>query len=83
MKVVINGEYSEVYSINAGVPQGSVLSPTLNLIFIIDLPDNLLKSLLDIYADDSTIYSVSSKEYHLALMTTDLTSDLLSVVERG
>ena len=37
IRVVIDGFASNLKSINAGVPQGSVLSPTLFLIFINDL----------------------------------------------
>ena len=55
MKVVLDGQSSAVYNINAGVPQGSVLRPTLFLVFINDLPDDVL-SKIGIYADDTTVY---------------------------
>ena len=56
MKVVLNGQSSNIYLINAGVPQGSVLGPTLFLIFINDLPDDVLASFIDMFADDITEY---------------------------
>lgn len=51
IKSVIDGFCSESMPINAGVPQGSVLSPTL---FIIHINDMLQISGLHCYADDST-----------------------------
>ena len=55
IKVVLNGASSKDYPINAGVPQGSVLGPTLFLIFINDLPDGLF-SRLGIFTDNTTKY---------------------------
>merc|ERR1711980_49343 len=51
--VVVDGHCSSSKSINSGVPQGSVLSPTLFLLFINDLL-NLTHCPIHSYADDST-----------------------------
>ena len=56
LKVVLSGSSSKEHMINAGVPQGSVLGPTLFLIFINDLPDDIYCK-LGIFADDTTLYS--------------------------
>ena len=50
----VDGSSSESYPINSGVPQGSVLSPTLFLIFINDLLS--LSDSIHSYADDTTIH---------------------------
>ena len=47
---------SEFAQILSGVPQGSILSPTLFLLFINDLPLSLNHCTADFYADDSTLH---------------------------
>ena len=69
---------SQEYPVNAGVPQGSILGPTLFLLYIINLPDNVTCDIA-IYADETTLYSKCGQasdlwqEHELA---SDLESDL-------
>ena len=53
--MVLDGKSSQEYSVNAGVPQGSILGPTLFLLCINDLPDDVICNIA-IYADDNTLY---------------------------
>ena len=56
LQVVLDGKSSQKYSVNAGVPQGFILCPTLFLLNINDLPDDAIYNIA-IYTDDTTLYS--------------------------
>ena len=77
LRVVLDGESSQEYPVNAGVPQGSILGPTLFLLYI-DLPDDVISNIA-IYADDSTFYSKCDQTSNLwqqLELASELESDL-------
>ena len=54
--MLLNGKSSLEYSVNTRVPQGSILGPTVFLLYINDLPDDFICDLVT-YAYDTTLYS--------------------------
>ena len=55
---------SQEYLISVGVPQGSILGCTLFVLYINDLPDDVICNIA-IYADDTTLYSKYGQESDL------------------
>ena len=64
LRVALDGKSSQEYPVNAGIPQGSILGPALFLLYINDLPDDVICNIA-IYADDTTLYSLLSTLYSL------------------
>ena len=56
-RVVLNGHCSSWIDVQAGVPQGSILGLLLSLIYIHDLPDNLVSN-PKLFADDKLFSTV-------------------------
>ena len=55
LRVVVVGKSSQEYPVIAGVPQGSILAPTLFLLYINNLSDDVICDIA-IYADDATLF---------------------------
>ena len=83
--MVLDGKSSQEYPINVGVPQESILGPTLFLLYINDLPDDVICNTA-IYAYDTTLYSKWDQAFDLwqqLELTSELKSDLQNTVDWG
>ena len=56
LRVVLDGKSSQEYPVNAGVPQGFILGPTLFLLYINELPDDVICNIA-VSADDTILFS--------------------------
>ena len=82
--MVLDRKSSEEYSVNVGVPQGSILGPTIFLLYINDHPDVICD--IAIYADDTTIYykcDRASDLWQQLALASELESDLRDMVDWG
>ncbi len=70
-RVVLGDHVSEWCDVTSGVPQGSVLGPLFFVLFINDLPDDLLNR-VKMYADDTKILGVINSPADYAVLQDDI-----------
>ena len=83
LRVVLNEKSSPEYPVNAGVPQGFILGPTIFLLYINDLSDDVIGDIA-VYADDTTLYSncdQASDLWQQLELASELESDLRDAVD--
>ena len=64
-RVVLNGQHSKWTNIEAGVPLDAILGPLLFLIYMNDLPDNLISNHKQ-FADGTSLFSVIDDKHSSA-----------------
>ena len=64
LRVGLDRKSSEECPVNAGIPQGSILGPTLFLLYINDLPVDIICD-VSVSADDTTLYSKCDQASYL------------------
>ena len=80
--VVLDGKLSQEYPVNAGVPQGSILGPLRFVLYINDLPNNIICNIA-IYANDTTLYCDQATDLGQLELAAELEPDLQDTVDWG
>ena len=85
LRVVLDGKSSKKHPVIAGVPQDSILGSTLFLLYINDLPENVICDIA-IYADDTSPYckfDQASDLWQQLELGSELESDLQDTINWG
>ena len=85
LRVVLDEKSSQEYPVYPGVPQGLNLRPTLFLLYINDLAEDVICNIV-IYANDTTLYSncdQASDLWQQIELASELKSDLQETADWG
>ena len=74
--MLLDGVHSDWTGLTKGVPQGSILGPMLFLLLVNNLSDVVQHCTVNLYADDTTIYSADENP---VVLGTRMEKDLESV----
>ena len=83
LRVVLEGKSSQEYPVNARIPQGFILGPTLFVLYTNNLPDIVICNIA-IYVDDTILYSKcdqASDLWQQLELASELESDLPGTVD--
>ena len=80
--VVLDGKCTKKYSVNVGVPQDSILGPTLFLLYVNDFPDDVTCHIA-IYSDTTLYTKWSGGLWQQLKLASALKSDLHNTVIWG
>ena len=81
--MVLEAKSLKEYPVNAGVPQGSILGPTLFLIYTSDLPGEIIYH-ITIYANDTILYPKCDQAHDMwqqPVLAYELEPDLQDTVD--
>ena len=70
-QVNVNGTNSEWANITSGIPQGSVLGPILFVLYINDLPENIVSNVY-MFADDTQVFKMITSPHDQHTLQNDL-----------
>ena len=84
LRAAVNGHLSTAYPVGSGVPQGSILGPTLFLLYVNDAEDTLPRRAdLVVYADDTTLYTCISTKGDVDTDAENLQAAVSALAECG
>ncbi|RUM41879.1 MAG: hypothetical protein DSY80_08180 [Desulfocapsa sp.] len=70
-RVAVRGSFSDWLDVLSGIPQGSVLWPLLFVLYINDLPDNMMSEVF-MFADDTKVFREIKDDTDRATLQADL-----------